>query len=665
MSVGEERLDLVLRASNEGVWDWDLTTGEIYYSNRVLMFLGYGRIGAPNIFSNPEPYLHPDDVESFGKKIDRIISRRGKMLAVEPRIRNQDGEWKWFRVRGIPVRDEDGKVIRMVGTLIDISKRKTAELALEEERELIDLVLDKVPVNVYFKDTESRFVRANRATAERMGAGSVENLLGKTDHDFFKFDHAEASRATEVQLMETRGGQEGILEHEVWEDGSRETWVLVTKKVWLGMDGELRGIFGLTHDVTELMTRQAELETIARELQVVNQEIGDERHLLRLIIDSIPMFVYFKDRDSRFVLVNQGMAELIGEDSPDDVVGKCDRDYFLPDLSESAMRGEQIVMETGVPIVKKLERILWKDDRVTWSMSSKFPWKDHEGNIVGTFGVSGDVTELVRTRNELSKITDVLTAQNDALEEELNLAREIQQAAVPRSLPTLTGNGWKVDFSHCYRPAGDLAGDFLEVVLLDEMRAGFLVCDVMGHGVRAALIVSMLRGIIEKQDSSAAHPGLFLAELNDALSHLLERTKTEMFATAFYGVVDLEAGEVCLASAGHPSPIVKKKGDVSVLDLKGRCRGPALGMLPGMAYAETRIPLAGLEGLWGFTDGVFEVRDGSEEEFGVPRMIEVLQGMGHGPELLEEVAGAALAFSADGFFDDDVCLLGIEISTEA
>ena len=83
------------------------------------------------------------------------------MIAVEARIRTNEKEWKYFRVRGIPERDPEGNPIRMVGSLIDISKRRFAEIALAEERSMIDLVLDNVPVNVYFKDCESKFVRAN------------------------------------------------------------------------------------------------------------------------------------------------------------------------------------------------------------------------------------------------------------------------------------------------------------------------------------------------------------------------------------------------------------------------------------------------------------------------------------------------------------------------
>ena len=91
MSLEEERLDLALKASNEGILDWDLQTGEIYYSNRLLGFLGYGRFGAPNILEKPEQHVHPEDFARFTRKLNRVLHRGGKLFADEARIRTNSG----------------------------------------------------------------------------------------------------------------------------------------------------------------------------------------------------------------------------------------------------------------------------------------------------------------------------------------------------------------------------------------------------------------------------------------------------------------------------------------------------------------------------------------------------------------------------------------------
>jgi len=659
----EDRLELALKASNEGVWDWNILTGEIVYSNRVLGFLGYGQVGAPNIFADLDQHVHPDHLAEFQRKMDRILMRNGRLLAVEPRFKTRGGNWKWFRVRAIPVRGEAGEVVRLVGTMIDISKRKNAEAALAEEQERLQVLLENIPVNVYFKDKESRFVRANRATAIRMGAQTVEEIIGKSDKDFFGKEHADVSRADELEMMSSGEGFRDKLEHEVWSD-AEDTWGLVTKYPWRGADGEVKGTFGITNDVTELIKAQEQTRAVAEQLAAMNQDIEDERHLLRLVIDNIPMYVYFKDLSSDFVLVNRHMVDLFGVESPQDVVGKHDRNFYGERHGIVAGADESAIMESGEPIVGRLEKIDWDSGRVTWSLTSKFPWYDQAGNIAGTFGVSGDVTELVETRNAFAEITDVLGRKNQAIEEELKLAREVQQAAIPESLPTFRGNGKIVDFYHIYEPASDLAGDFFEVIPLGNDRAGFLVCDVMGHGVRAALIVSMLRGLIEKVSDVGDEPGQFLKGLNDGLSHLLDRTSLTMFATAVYGVVDLPKSELRLSLAGHPPPLIKQNGKVQKLEFSAQQKGPALGLMEGCEYGEQTIPLKDVEGLLCFTDGILEAENEEGDQFGSEGVAEILSKEGNLRKGMHQALRDGRAFSVEGRFDDDVCLLGLEILPE-
>ena len=604
-SDAQDRLELALKASNEGVWDWDIESGELFYSNRVLGFLGFGRYEAPNIFAEIDNYVHSNDQKAWRRQMNALYSGDENLFAMEPRIRAADGEWKWFRIRAVPRRNENGKVIRLVGSIIDISKRKIAERELEEERARIDLLLESVPANVYLKDRESRFLRANGATAERMGAESVAAMMGKTDHDFFGSEHADEAREHELRIMKTRIGQIDEMEHEIWEDG-HETWVLVTKMPWIGLDGAVKGTFGVTNDVTELVETQTRLAEVTEQLEITNRSIEEERHRIRLVIDNIPMFVYFKDLESRFVLVNQGMAELVGLSSPEELIGKHDRDLFSADLYWKTEKKEQQIMASGKPEVSILERIEWKDGHVTWSLSSKFPWYDQKGELVGLFGVSGDVTELVETRDQLAQISQFLAKKNEAMEEELKLAREVQQASIPRTLPRVAND--RIRLTHRYEPAGDLAGDFFEVIPLGDDSVAFFVCDVMGHGVRAALIVSMLRGLLEKGYDQRSSPGLFLEGLNEGLCHLLERAGITIFSTAVYGVLDLEKETVEMSTAGHPAPLVEIGGKVIPVNFNAGSKGPALGLVPSASYGVTSLSLEGVTRIWAFTDGIEELQ---------------------------------------------------------
>jgi sigma-B regulation protein RsbU (phosphoserine phosphatase) len=249
------------------------------------------------------------------------------------------------------------------------------------------------------------------------------------------------------------------------------------------------------------------------------------------------------------------------------------------------------------------------------------------------------------------------------MEDQLNLAREIQQAAFSSKLPVLKHAKGEVLFHHRYQPASKLAGDFFEVFPLGEGQAGFFVCDVMGHGVRSALIVSMLRGLTEQQHLTVGtQPGLFLTGLNDGLCHLLERTSQMIFATAIYGVVDLLAGEVRLAAAGHPDPLVRRDGRTTFLKMDHETKGPGLGVVPDFSFHEISIPIKGLEGIWAFTDGVFEVLGEDGEEFGPERLRDAMQHAGAGVEAINNAVEVACLFSAEDAFDDDLCILGVEFA---
>ncbi len=661
----EDRLELAFRASKEGIWDWNLEKGTIFYSGRTLRFLGYRRADAPHLFLETEKLMDEESQTAFREAYQQLEAEETDLFAVEPRMKTRRGRWKWFRVRGTPVRDDEGKILRLVGSVIDISKRKTAELELVEEQALMASLIENISMSVYFKDLESRFVMANTPTAHKMGLDKVSKLLGNTDADFFSKEHAEGSREQEKTIIRSGVGLEKHLEREEWPDQSH-TWVHTCKKPWRGRDGKVKGLFGVASDVTEFIEAQKEQERVASQLHETNQLIEEERHLLRLVIDNVPLNVYFKDRDSCFVLVNQAMAIWLGKEKPEDLQGKSDRDFFSEEHWRAAETDEQKIMRTGESMQGEVERETWGGKSDTWVMTSKYPWKDADGQTLGTFGVSSDVTDLVRAQRDLTSLAETLQKKNQEMEEGLSLAREVQQALIPSELPVYSGWGQdeksQLKFYHFYQPASELAGDFFEILPLGGDKVGFLVCDVMGHGVRSALVVAMLRGLIEKQVKVVAGAGEFLTGLNEGLTHLLEQSGVSLFATAICGVVDLAEETIELSLAGHPNPIAVFRDGVRQLAPPKEARGPALGMIDSITYGAVTQPLAGLIRLVCFTDGLLEAENEHGEEFGVTRMLEKIEQGGRLAPLFKNMVKSASIFAEQEVFDDDVCLLGLEFS---
>ena len=144
-------------------------------------------------------------------------------------------------------------------------------------------------------------------------------------------------------------------------------------------------------------------------------------------MNNLPDAIYFKDRESRFLAINVGLARRHGLANPSDAVGKTDFDYFTREHAEQAFRDEQQVIATGKPIVNVEEKETWPDGSVTWVSTTKMPLRDPQGRIVGTFGVSRDVTERKKAQEELQKAKEAAEAANRAKSEFLaNMSHEIR-----------------------------------------------------------------------------------------------------------------------------------------------------------------------------------------------------------------------------------------------
>lgn len=660
--LDDDRLQLALRASREGIWDWDLEKGTIYYSQRVYRFMGFRKGGMPNLFEWRKEFMDEESVVAVDEALRRVVQEGEDLFAVEPRVRTNRGDWKAFRVRGTPVRDELGKVIRIAGSLIDISKRKIAEQALAEEKHLIKTLLDNVPMNVYFKDIESRFVMANLPTARKMGLDSPDELIGKTDADFFSEEHARHALKVEQRIMKTGEGVEGLTEHEKWED-REDTWVKSTKRAWVERGGKVRGTYGVTIDISKLMRARRELEEVTAELNQQNLGIEEERQRMRLIFDTVPLHVYFKNRDHEFVLANQAIALWLGFSRPEELYSKRDRDIFSKEHWQEAEADELKIMETGEPIIGSIEKETWSGKDDTWVVTSKYPWRGSDGEVIGTFGVSSDISDLMSTQQKLENSARTFERKNREMAEELELAREVQFALLPDTFPEASGEEGRLEFYRYYEPASELTGEFFEVVSLGPGRVGFLMGEVFDEGVRSALIVSMLRGLIEKEITSAKDAGDFLTGLNNGLSHLLVDSQHPVRATAFCGVVDLENSRIQLSVAGHVNPIAVFEDGVRQIVPPEQACGPALGWKESTTYGYVEATLGGLRRMICFTEGFKGARNRSGQEFGFTRMLEEVERGGSMEKLMDRLANAVKGFSGDDEFQNAICLLGWEITS--
>lgn len=258
-----------------------------------------------------------------------------------------------------------------------------------------------------------------------------------------------------------------------------------------------------------------------------------------------------------------------------------------------------------------------------------------------------------------------LAARNRRIEDDLRMAREVQLALLPARTTHLAHGGLAAEASYRYEAAETMSGDFCAVFAPGPAELAFLVCDVMGHGVRQALITAILRALLEELRPLAADPGALLTQVNRALTALLQRAGELVFVTAGYGVVDLGRRELRYAQAGHPPPLLRyaDTGMVAPLALDAEQAGPALGLLGDAAYETARFPFGAGDTLLLFTDGVLEAADAAGTEFGPERLAAVLGRCGDAPDPTEAVVEAARRHGA-GRFADDVCVVAVRCCAE-
>jgi len=339
-------------------------------------------------------------------------------------------------------------------------KRKNEKFDISESQ-MISALMEYSTDSIYFKDLKSRFVLINKALVERFGMKDPDEAVGKTDFDFFTEEHAREAYDIEQKIIKTGIPIIDIEEKETWhEKGDR--WVSTIKMPFYDKKGKILGTFGISRDITNR--------------KMVENKLEEEMSFMNTLMGKVPDSIYFKDLKSRFVLINKALTERLGIKDPDEAVGKTDFDFFTEEHAKQAYDDEQNIIKTGIPVIDIEEKETWHEKGDRWVSTIKMPFYDKKGKIIGTFGISRDITDRKKAEEKIKYLSfhDGLTGlYNRAyFDEELNRLDTERQLPITIVMGDL--NGLKL-INDTY---GHSRGDMLLRNIADILKESFRKEDI-------------------------------------------------------------------------------------------------------------------------------------------------------------------------------------------
>lgn len=276
----------------------------------------------------------------------------------------------------------------------EIAERRKAEESLLESQALYHSLVEQMPGGIFRKDLAGRFVFVNAWFCNLRGA-TPEKFIGKTTQDLAATEgnphllpllHAGTNHHAEIVRT---GWSMEVEEQYPGPDGSIRYFHVIKSPVF-GADGTVAGSQGIVMDVTERKKAETALSY--------------ERDLLRALMDTSAERIYFKDLDSRFIRCSNAMTKTFNLRNMNELMGKRDSDFFGHEHASAALQDEQEIIRTGEPLIGKTEREVWPDGRVTWALSNKMPYRNVGGEIIGTFGISKDITPIKEAEEKLAQV---------------------------------------------------------------------------------------------------------------------------------------------------------------------------------------------------------------------------------------------------------------------
>jgi len=391
--------------------------------------------------------------------------------------------------------------------------------------------------------------------------------------------------------------------------------------------------------LSELQQKVRELEREKAHSEQATQQLRNLLSMQQVILDSIPDIIWLKDVESRFLAVNEAFART-SRRSKTELIGKTDFDFWPANLAQRFRDDDVEVMRSGIRKVIE-ETLVHSKEQKVWIETLKSPVHDHYGKVIGTVGISRDITERKRAQ--------------ERIQTELAVAAQIQKSMLPQEFPCAPQTG-EFELFALMNPAREVGGDFYDFFLVDNDRLCVSVGDVAGKGVAAALFMAITIALLRSTARETSAPDMILNRLNRELARGNEAC---MFVTAFCAILDLQTGELSYSNAGHQPPLIcTETKSVACLAAPS---GPPLGLVDGTVYRRDHLTLDRGDVLFAHTDGVTEACDKHSGFFAEDRLVQrVLELKGRTcKEIVSGVMESVASFCEGADQADDITMLAL------
>lgn len=397
----EERLELALRGGNPGLWDWDVPSGVVVINSRWATMLGYQPEEiSPNLEARRR-LVHPDDWPAVEAALDPHLRGETPEYECEHRLRHKDGHWVWVLDRGqVMTRGPDGAPLRVVGTHLDVTRRKEAETRLREGLATLERFIEQAPTAMTMFDREMRYLAASQRWREDFGLGDRE-LIGHSHYEVFP-DVPERWREIHRRVLagETCRADE---DHFRRDDGT-EYWLRWEERPWFDPQGAVGGVVIYSEDITT--RKRAEVDLKASE--VVN----------RVTFDRAPVGMIHAAPDGRLLRVNDRLCRMLGF-AREELLGFTFRDITHPDDLAASLALTQETLAGRREGFSTEKRYLRKDASPLWASLTVSLIRDERGEPSHFIAVILDISETKATEKRLrEQLAELRAWQQVMLERE-------------------------------------------------------------------------------------------------------------------------------------------------------------------------------------------------------------------------------------------------------